>query len=378
MSEGLARVRSALTSAEQSSHDAGWTMPSAFYTDPDFHALELEHLFAKDWHCVGRVEEIAQSAQWFPYRLLNEPLVITHGTDGTIRALSNVCRHRGTLIAKEKGKGRRLLCPYHHWAYDLTGQLKAAPKIEERPGFAVKDCRLPSFPCEVWMGFIYVNLDQDAKPFAPQVADLEAMIGPYHMEDMWLGYTGEAVWETNWKSMIENYMEGYYLSPLHKSGLANLNPTDMCEHLEPQENWYGYSVGFPEDLPRVTAGDPGLTKHQSNTCIMAMVHPGNGIGLAADYSSYLCIQPEGTDKVRYKAGILFWGDAWPRSAVDRAVELFHQTMEEDRSVLEPMMIGYKSAHHAPGPIASVPLEGTILDLAKYAARRLGPVIDAST
>ncbi len=377
MNDGLAQIGATLKKAQASGYDEAWTMPSAFYTNQAFHELELEHLFAKEWHCVGRVEEIAEAGQWFPYRLLNEPLVITHGSDDKIRALSNVCRHRGTLIAIEKGKGRRLLCPYHHWAYDLDGQLKAAPKIAEREGFKVKDCRLPEFPCELWMGFIYVNLDQNAKPFAPLIADLEARVAPYHMEEMWLGYTGEAVWETNWKSLIENYMEGYHLSPLHKSGLANLNPTDMCEHLPAGESWFGYAVGFPDDLPRVTPGHPDLTPEQSGTCIMVMMQPGNGIGLSADYSSYLCIQPEGTEKVRYKAGLLFWGDDWAQSAVDRAVELFHQTMEEDRSVLEPLMLGYKSAHHTPGPLSPAHLEGNILDLAKYVGRRLGAALDAA-
>ncbi|MDG2483006.1 MAG: aromatic ring-hydroxylating dioxygenase subunit alpha [Alphaproteobacteria bacterium] len=376
MTDGLAKVNTALKAALDSSHDAAWTMPSAFYTDPDFTRLEVEHLFKKEWHCVGRIEEIAEKGQWMPYRLANEPLVITHGTDGKIRALSNVCRHRGTLIATEKGKGRRLLCPYHHWAYDMTGQLKAAPKIEERDGFTVKGCKLPEFRCETWMGFIYVNLEQDAAPFAPSVAELEAKIAPYHMEEMWLGYILEETWETNWKSMIDNYMEGYHLSPLHKTGLANLNPTDMCEHLTPGEHWFGYSVGFPEDLPRVTSGHPDCTKEQSNTCIMAMVQAGSGIGLGADYSSFLCLQPEGPDKVRYKAGVLFWGE-WPQSAVDPAIELFQQTMEEDRSVLEPMMLGYASDHHAPGPLAPAPLEGNILDLARYVGRRLGPALDAT-
>jgi len=374
MSKGLATVRDALGAVLETGHEDAWTMPSAFYTDPDLTALEVEHLFKREWHCVGRIEEIAEHGQWMPYTLANEPLVIAHGPDGVIRALSNVCRHRGTLIATAKGKGRRLLCPYHHWAYDLTGQLKAAPKVEERGGFTVEGCSLPTFPCETWMGFIYVNLDQEAEPFTPLVADLEAMVAPYHMEEMWLGYIGEEVWETNWKSMIENYMEGYHLSPLHKTGLANLNPTDMCAHIPASEHWFGYTVGFPDDLPRVTAGHPSLTKEQSNTCIMAMVQPGSGIGLGADYSSFLCLQPEGPDKVRYKAGVMFWGE-WPQSAVDRAVELFHQTMEEDRSVLEPMMKGYRSAHHAPGKLATPDMEGPITDLAKYVGRRLKPALD---
>jgi len=374
MAEVLAVVAAALADAAGRGHDRGRTMPAAFYTDADLLGLERAHLFAREWHCVGRIEEIAEPGQWMTYTLAGEPLVIVHGSDGTIRALSNVCRHRGTLICQGKGRGRRLTCPYHHWAYDLTGQLAAAPRMPETDQFRIADCRLPEFPCETWMGFVFVNLDAQAAPLAPRLADLEARVAPYHMEEMWLGHLEEEVWETNWKCLVENYMEAYHLSPLHRTTLANLNPTDMAEHLPPSEAWFGYAVGFPADLPRVTAGHPDLTGKQSDTCIMAMIAPGSGIGLAADYSSFLCLQPEGIDKVRYKAGVLFWGDDWPQSAVDRAVELFRATMEEDRSVLEPMMAGYRSRHHATGPLAPAHLEGPILDLAHYVGRRLGPVL----
>lgn len=363
-------IAAALRDAATRDHDSGRTMPAAFYTDAGFLDLEVKRLFAREWHCVGRVEEIARPGQFMTYRLADEPLVITHGEDGRVRALSNVCRHRGTLIAKGPGQGPRLVCPYHAWSYHLDGRLAAAPRLPARPDFDAAACRLPAFPCETWMGFVFVNLDRDAEPLAPRLADLEARIRPYHLEQARLGYLGEEVWHTNWKSLIENYMEAYHLTPLHRTTLNNLNPTHLARHLPPGEAWFGYEVGFPADLPRVTRGHPDLTPEQSDTCVMIMVPPGTGIGLAADYSSFLCLQPEGVDRVRFKAGLLFWGDAWTQDAIDRATELFHATMAEDRSVLEPLMAGYRSAHHAPGPLAPGALEGPILDLAHYVGRRL--------
>ena len=371
----LEAIAGALRDAARRGHDAARTMPAAFYTDPDFAALEAEHLFRREWQCVGRVEEVSEPGQYMTYRLGDEALVIVHGEDGRIRALSNVCRHRGTLIARDKGKARRLLCPYHHWAYDLTGQLTAAPNIPARPDFEVGACRLPAFPCETWLGFIFVCLDPDAAPLAPRLAALEARVRPYHLEDMWLGYLGEEVWDTNWKCVVENYMEAYHLSPLHRTTLAALNPTRLARHIPPEPAWFAYEVGFPADLPRVTRGHPDLSPDEADTCIMIMIGPGSGVGLAADYSSFLCIQPEGPDRARFKAGLLFWGDAWQPSDVTRATELFHATMAEDRMVIEAMMTGYRSRHHAPGPLAPAALEGPVLDLAHFVGRRLGPALE---
>jgi phenylpropionate dioxygenase-like ring-hydroxylating dioxygenase large terminal subunit len=375
---GLATIAKSLRDAAAQPHDRARTMPAPFYTDTDFLALEQRHLFGADWCCVGRVEEIAEPGRYMTYRLGDESLVITHGEDGRIRALSNVCRHRGTLIARDKGKARRLLCPYHHWAYDLTGRLTAAPNIPTRADFDVGSCRLPEFRCETWMGFIFVTLDDAAPPLAPRLADLEALIRPYHIEQAWLGYLGEEVWQTNWKALVENYMEAYHLSPLHRTTLAALNPTQLAEHIPPGEDWFAYAVGFPPDLKRVTRGHADLSNRQSDTCIMMMVGAATGIGLAADYSSFLCLQPEGVDHVRFKAGLLFWGEGWTQADVDRATELFHATMAEDRMVVEAMMTGYSSARHATGPLAPAHLEGPILDLARYVGRRVGPALGDAT
>lgn len=374
MTDAIGGIADALRDAAGRTHDRGRTMPKAFYTDPAFLALEVEHLFHKEWHCVGRVEEVAERGQFMTMRLASEALVIVHGDDGRIRALSNVCRHRGTLIANGKGKARRLLCPYHHWAYDLEGRLTAAPRIPPREDFDPGRCRLPEFPCETWLGFIYVNLDPSAPPLAPRLADLQARIAPYHMEDMRLGYLSEEVWDTNWKSLVENYMEAYHLTPLHRGTLNQLNPTELARQVLVGEAWYGYEVGFPARAPRVTRGHPDLTTAQADTCVMIMIAPGSGIGLAADYSSFLCVQPEGVDKVRLKSGVMFWGDDWTPGSMERAVELFKATMAEDRSVLEPLMVGYRSAHHETGPLAPGGLEGPILELAHAVGRRLLPVL----
>ena len=54
-----------------------------------------------------------------------QPVLVTRGTDGKLRAFLNVCRHRSaTVELKPCGSGKRaFVCPYHGWSYDLTGRL---------------------------------------------------------------------------------------------------------------------------------------------------------------------------------------------------------------------------------------------------------------
>ncbi len=371
MSGGVQTLLRLLGECASQPYERARSLPGGFYHDPDFLALERERLFRGGWNCVGRKEEVAKPGDYMAIRLFDEPLVIMHGEDGKLRALSNVCRHRGTVMAAGKGHRRRIICPYHHWSYDGTGKLIAAPRMEPRPDFDPGNCRLPEFALVEWQGFIFVSLAADPPPLLPALAGLDEMVRPYHLEQTALRYISEEVWPVNWKFLIENYMEGYHLSALHLKTLHNVNPTKLCRHFPPGEGYFGYRVGFAPDLRRVQAGHAELTDNQRSDCVMVCVPPGLGVGCASDYSSFICVQPETVERARVKMGLIFFGDGWPQGAVDTAIELFQKTMAEDKAILVGLNEGSKSPHYATGPLAPKDFEGPIWDFYRYIAREIG-------
>jgi phenylpropionate dioxygenase-like ring-hydroxylating dioxygenase large terminal subunit len=353
------------------SYERAWSMPRAFYTDPRVLALEVENLFLREWVCVGRAEEVSQPGDFMVFQLCDESVVIVRGRDGKVRAFSNVCRHRGALLAKGKGNSRTLVCPYHNWAYDGLGRLVSTPGLSEREDFDRADCRLPEFSCTVWQGFVFVSLAANPPALEPQLAGLEALVAPYHMEQMALRYLADEIWPMNWKCLMENFMEGYHLTPLHRETLHPVNPTRLCRHFAPGDAFYGYNAGFSPTLPRSERGHSELTNAQVDNCVMYAVPPGLVVGCAGDYSSFLCLQPESVDRVRVKMGLVFFGGDWPQERVDWAVDLFQKTMAEDKIVLIQLMQGLNSRYQQPGPLASADLEGPTWDLYKYLHRKLG-------
>ena len=102
-------------------------MPPGAYTSPALLDLEIQKLFAEEWICVGRVEEIPSEGDYFTITVAGEPLLVVRRAAGsradTIGVMSNVCRHKWTRIAKGAGCTRRFVCPYHAWTYDLDGRL---------------------------------------------------------------------------------------------------------------------------------------------------------------------------------------------------------------------------------------------------------------
>ena len=372
--EGFADLRLALARAAAHPYDRAWSMPNAFYTDPDILALERERIFLQEWICIGRVEEVARPGDFLALEICEEPVVVVHGLDGKIRAFSKVCRHRGALVARGKGNRSRLICPYHTWSYDTAGQLTVAPRLPSRPDFDPASCRLPEFASAQWQGFLFVCLNADPPPLAPRLAELESMVRPYHLEQTKLQHLAEEVWEINWKCLLENYMEGYHLSPLHRDSLHKVNPTRLCRHFPPGEAYFGYRAGFSPDLPRSHKGHPDLKNDEAADCVMFAVPPGFAVGCSSDYSSFICLQPATVDSVRVKMGLIFFGEDWPRDALDGAIELFHKTMAEDKAILVELARGLRSRHHRAGPLAPADFEGPISDFYRYMNRVLAPAL----
>ena len=377
MEGGSRELGKALKQSETFGYDEAWSMPKSYYTDENVLAIERAHLFAKEWICVGRVEEVPKPGDYMAFMLCNEPIVVVRGEDNNIRAMSNVCRHRGALLAEGRGNNSRLVCPYHHWSYDLEGKLAGAPRMEAHKTFDKSNCRLPQFATEEWNGFLFVCLAEDPPPLAPRLAPLAKLIHNYHVEQMKMLYVANEIWHTNWKCLIENFMEGYHLSPLHKTTLHLVNPTRLCTHLPAGENYFGYNAGYSPDLPRSQKGHPDLTDAEADNCVMFAIPPGLVSGIGGDYSSFICIQPETASRVRAKLGLIFYGENWPQEAVDHAVILFNATMEEDKAVLVDLMRGMASSHHARGPLAPADFEGPVLDFYRFYSKRLSPVLSVT-
>ena len=373
-SEAQSSLGEALDRVSRLPYDRAYGMPAAFYTDPQVLEIEQRELFRNEWVCVGRVEELGKPGDFITLVLGGEPVLVTRDDVGTLRALSNVCRHRGAVLAEGKGNARFHACPYHGWTYDASGRVLGTPGIPKREDFDRANCRLPEFACREWLGFLFVSLAADPPPLEPRLAPLEARIRNYHLEQTTLRYVAEETWDTNWKCFIENYMEGYHLSPLHRETLHPVNPTRLCRHFEPGEGFFGYNAGFDASLPRPQKGHPDLTDEEAMSCVMFAVPPGLVVGCASDYSSFVCVQPETPDRVRAKMGLIFFGPDWPQERVDWAVGLFHRTMQEDKAVLARVRQGLHSRFYQPGPLAAADREGTVRDFYAYLNRRMGAAL----
>ena len=70
---------------------------------------------------------------------------------------------------KKEGKLRKLICPYHAWAYDLDGKLISARMMDEK--FNPNEWSLKECKSHVFQGLIFIN-------FSNNPCDFEKFINP--------------------------------------------------------------------------------------------------------------------------------------------------------------------------------------------------------
>ena len=138
----------------------GYSLEQPFYTCPEIYRLDIDRVISPQWQYVDHVSRVQNPGDYLVYEIAEESIIIVRGLDGELRAHFNVCRHRGSRICLEKsGNLKRLVCPYHAWAYGLDGTLESARQMPEDfdPGeFALHPCRL-----EVLEGLMFINLGGD-------------------------------------------------------------------------------------------------------------------------------------------------------------------------------------------------------------------------
>jgi phenylpropionate dioxygenase-like ring-hydroxylating dioxygenase large terminal subunit len=215
------------------------TLSAALYRDPAVYEAERKTVFARTWQLLAHESQLAEPGDYVAATLAGYPVVAVRSEDGRIRAFHNVCRHRaGPLVKDGVGSaGRALTCLYHGWRYALDGRLASARDFGPAADFDPRDYGLFALACESWRGFVFVNMDREAEPLARTVAPLEARAGKLSLERYSHPRHSVHNLKCNWKTYVENYLEGYHIPVLHPSLAATLG-TNYGVEIEPPVQFY--------------------------------------------------------------------------------------------------------------------------------------------
>ena len=192
------------------------TDPSRYYSR-EFMQHEWQRLWPRVWLLAGVTSDLPEPGDYSTFEIGAESFVLTRQQDGTIKALYNVCPHRGNRVAlNERGSVGQFTCAFHGWQYHLDGALKCITDeatfrrevIAHRP--SMKQVR-----CETLGGLVFINMDGNAPPLAEYIGLPPGYIEQYQIDRMHVVHHVRSEWAANWKTGIDAFYETYHLPHVH-------------------------------------------------------------------------------------------------------------------------------------------------------------------
>jgi phenylpropionate dioxygenase-like ring-hydroxylating dioxygenase large terminal subunit len=226
----LARLVDHLRTRQTDMMESVLEVDPAVYTDPEIARLERERVFGRVPFAIAHTTELEEPGSFITSRLPNNEALIVRQTDGSVRALVNVCRHRGSMVEdRDSGTCRKFQCPYHGWSYNLDGSLKSATHEASFGDFDHLKRGLIQIPAEERHGFIWVVDSPDARiDVAGWLGpEMDAILGSYGIENRVCVHSGSFDEPANWKVLQDAFLDGYHIQFVHKDTAAKMTYTNI-------------------------------------------------------------------------------------------------------------------------------------------------------
>ena len=237
---------------------------------PEFFSAEREAVFERSWLYVGRVERLPRPGTFFTRELPGNlaSIVVAKGLDGEVHAFHNVCAHRGNKVVWQEhpaeetaGSCRQFACKYHGWRYGLDGCVTHVTNEDEFFDLDKDSLGMPTVACEVFAGFVFVNLAADPVPLrtflGDRIGELDAY--PFHLMTQRYGFSTRI--NGNWKLAVDSVCEWYH--PPYVHGRFIDPDVSKAEKMVPPVDAYHYDVFRPHMLTSVP-GPPVLPPREGS------------------------------------------------------------------------------------------------------------------
>ncbi len=376
--------------------DTNFTLPSRYYISNEIFQEELDRIFYSRWIYVACEADLPKAGDYVALKIGTRSFFLQRTERGEVRGFYNVCRHRGhELVAGEKGKCRRLVCPYHNWTYDLDGKLLRAHGMPT--DFSKENFGLNPIEVAVIGGLIYVCLTTPAPPDIEEVRTrLTPYLAPYELPKTKVACQKDIIEACNWKLVIENNRECMHcptnhpelLVPLYSYGFGkgldkdnNVQPSEQRfqEMLEEKESEWE-SLGLPYELQEFPDGlwfrtvrlplanqcishtmkpehackkTLGTLKRAEGSGLSLWTHPNSWNHFLSDHIVTFAVFPLSVDRTLVRTKWLVAADAV--EGVDYNLDdltwVWTQTNAQDQSLAEGAYRGICSGGYMPGPLA---------------------------
>ncbi|HEX7853519.1 MAG TPA: aromatic ring-hydroxylating dioxygenase subunit alpha [Sphingobium sp.] len=215
----------------------------------DYADLEKGRLWPLVWQQAGRVEEIANIGDFITYDIGDDSIIVVRTGKDALKAYHNVCPHRGRRLIdivpgehNATGSRRAFKCGFHGWTFGLDGGNSFILDKQDWKGCLDDPARtrLSDVKVDSWGGWVFINMDPDCVPLRDYLEPAASILDPFELERMRYKWRQWVIFDCNWKTALEAFMEAYHVTGTHTQMLRN-------------GDYYSYSAAF--DLHGVSGFD---------------------------------------------------------------------------------------------------------------------------
>ncbi|WP_166960974.1 SRPBCC family protein [Yeosuana marina] len=229
------------------------TLPASFYRDNTLFETIKEKIFLKSWQWIGDESLVSLKESTYPLILLDgyltEPMLLTKDIDNTISCLTNVCTHRGNLVALKSGLSKKLTCTYHGRRFNLKGDFEHMPEFGQTQDFPKPCDNLHTFPLKKWGPFLFAGLNPSFD-FQQVIDKMNERIGFLPLNEFILdpSLNKNFTVHAHWALYCDNYLEGFHVPFVHKDLNAVL---DYGSYKTEVYDFCNLQIGYTEDTKNV-------------------------------------------------------------------------------------------------------------------------------
>lgn len=375
---------------------SGWSLPGAFYAEADVYRAEMNAIWRRQWLFAGHACQIPEVGDFFVVQVDTDSVIVIRGDDGVVRAMHNVCRHRGTQICgEESGHAKKLVCPYHQWTYGTDGSLQYYRGMQE--DLNKDDLGLIPVHLRTIEGMIYICLSDSPPDFAKAFELMTPMARPQGLATAKIAKIVDYEIEANWKLVWENNRECYHCNAHHpqyiRANYDHYNEDDTTDAIRAQiecavergeKKWSaaGLTIShkqtgmacFPDhdiwySANRTALADGYVSESMDGQQVSTLMGdypdpevgtlrmrtmPNMWIHASCDHAVSTRLLPAGLGKTRVRVAWLV-----DKSAVegkdyqlDRLMPFWQLTSEQDWDICRVAQLGVCSGGYRPGPFST--------------------------
>ncbi|MEP5765708.1 MAG: aromatic ring-hydroxylating dioxygenase subunit alpha [Halieaceae bacterium] len=190
-------------------------LPIDRWTSREFFDLEVEKMWTKTWQMACRESQLKKPGDYFVYDIVNFSILITRTESGELKAFHNSCLHRGRALKRGAGETEELRCPYHGFAWSLSGEFKGAPCQWDFPHIEEGEFSLPEVRVDTWGGWVLINMDDNAPALEEYMGIIPEHFKEWKHEQRYVSMHVEKVIGCNWKAAVEAFIESYHAIATH-------------------------------------------------------------------------------------------------------------------------------------------------------------------